>query len=72
MRKPVSTREKFNISIGDELPSGVLKLAKVYIAKKRKLKVGDKMAGRHGNEGIVARLAYVPKAICLSSRTAHR
>ncbi|MEY3209500.1 MAG: DNA-directed polymerase subunit beta, partial [Bacteroidota bacterium] len=43
-------REKFNISIGDELPDGVLKLAKVYIAKKRKLKVGDKMAGRHGNK----------------------
>ena len=45
-------REKFNISIGDELPTGVLKLAKVYLAKKRKLKVGDKMAGRHGNKGI--------------------
>ncbi len=49
-------REKFNISIGDELPAGVLKLAKVYIAKKRKLKVGDKLAGRHGNKGIVARI----------------
>ena len=49
-------REKFNISIGDELPSGVLKLAKVYIAKKRKLKVGDKLAGRHGNKGIVAKI----------------
>ena len=49
-------REKFNISIGDELPAGVLKLAKVYIAKKRKLKVGDKMAGRHGNKGIVAKI----------------
>jgi len=49
-------REKFNISIGDELPTGVLKLAKVYVAKKRKLKVGDKLAGRHGNKGIVARL----------------
>ena len=49
-------REKFNISIGDELPTGVLKLAKVYIAQKRKLKVGDKMAGRHGNKGIVARI----------------
>ena len=47
-------REKFNISIGDELPAGVLKLAKVYMAKKRKLKVGDKLAGRHGNKGIVA------------------
>ncbi len=49
-------REKFNISIGDELPSGVLKLAKVYLAKKRKLKVGDKLAGRHGNKGIVAKI----------------
>ncbi|WP_236975263.1 DNA-directed RNA polymerase subunit beta [Membranihabitans maritimus] len=49
-------REKFNISIGDELPSGVLKLAKVYIAQKRKLKVGDKLAGRHGNKGIVAKI----------------
>ncbi len=49
-------REKFNISVGDELNSGVLKLAKVYLAKKRKLKVGDKLAGRHGNKGIVARI----------------
>ncbi len=49
-------REKFNISIGDELPTGVLKLAKVYLAKKRKLKVGDKLAGRHGNKGIVSRI----------------
>jgi len=49
-------REKFTISVGDELPSGILKLAKVYVAKKRKLKVGDKMAGRHGNKGIVARI----------------
>jgi DNA-directed RNA polymerase subunit beta len=49
-------REKFNISIGDELPAGVLKLAKVYLAVKRKLKVGDKMAGRHGNKGIVAKI----------------
>jgi DNA-directed RNA polymerase subunit beta len=49
-------REKFNITIGDELPSGVLKLAKVYMAKKRKLKVGDKLAGRHGNKGIVAKI----------------
>lgn len=49
-------REKFNISIGDELPAGVLKLAKVYMAKKRKLRVGDKLAGRHGNKGIVARI----------------
>ncbi len=49
-------REKFTISVGDELPAGIVKLAKVYIAKKRKLKVGDKMAGRHGNKGIVARI----------------
>jgi len=52
----VLRREKFTISVGDELPAGILKLAKVYIAKKRKLKVGDKMAGRHGNKGIVARI----------------
>jgi DNA-directed RNA polymerase subunit beta len=49
-------RESFNISIGDELPPGVLKLAKVYLARKRKLKVGDKIAGRHGNKGIVSRI----------------
>ena len=49
-------REKFTISVGDELPAGIMKLAKVYVAKKRKLKVGDKMAGRHGNKGIVARI----------------
>jgi DNA-directed RNA polymerase subunit beta len=49
-------REKFTVSVGDELPAGILKLAKIYIAKKRKLKVGDKMAGRHGNKGIVARI----------------
>ncbi|WP_029038538.1 DNA-directed RNA polymerase subunit beta [Salinimicrobium xinjiangense] len=49
-------REKFTISVGDELPAGILKLAKIYIAKKRKLKVGDKMAGRHGNKGIVAKI----------------
>ncbi len=52
-------REKFNISVGDELPAGVLKLAKVYLAKKRKLKVGDKLAGRHGNKGIVSRIVRV-------------
>jgi DNA-directed RNA polymerase subunit beta len=52
----VHKRKKFAISIGDELPAGIIKLAKVYIAKKRKLKVGDKMAGRHGNKGIVARI----------------
>ena len=49
-------RQKFTISVGDELPAGILKLAKVYVAKKRKLKVCDKMAGRHGNKGIVARI----------------
>jgi DNA-directed RNA polymerase subunit beta len=49
-------REKFQISIGDELPAGIVQLAKIYVAKKRKLKVGDKMAGRHGNKGIVARI----------------
>ncbi len=49
-------RRKFAIQVGDELPPGIMQLAKVYIAKKRKLKVGDKMAGRHGNKGIVARI----------------
>ncbi len=49
-------RNKYNITNGDEMPSGVIQLAKVYIAKKRKLRVGDKMAGRHGNKGIVARV----------------
>jgi len=47
-------RKKFQVTVGDELPNGIVKLAKVYVAKKRKLKVGDKMAGRHGNKGIVA------------------
>ena len=49
-------RKKFDISIGDELPSGIMQLAKVYVAKKRKIGVGDKMAGRHGNKGIVSRV----------------
>ncbi len=49
-------REKFTLEVGDELPAGIVQLAKVYVAKKRKLKVGDKMAGRHGNKGIVARI----------------
>lgn len=49
-------RKKFNVTIGDELPAGIMQLAKVFIAKKRKLKVGDKMAGRHGNKGIVAKV----------------
>ena len=49
-------RRKFAITIGDELPSGILQMAKVYIAKKRKIGVGDKLAGRHGNKGIVSRI----------------
>jgi DNA-directed RNA polymerase subunit beta len=49
-------REHYAISVGDELPTGILQMAKVYVANKRKLKVGDKMAGRHGNKGIVARI----------------
>ncbi len=52
----VFKRKKYNIMVGDELPSGIVQLAKVYIAQKRKLKVGDKLAGRHGNKGIVARI----------------
>jgi len=49
-------RERFTLEVGDELPAGIVKMAKVYIAKKRKLKVGDKMAGRHGNKGVVAKI----------------
>lgn len=49
-------RERFTLEVGDELPAGIVQLAKVYIAKKRKLKVGDKMAGRHGNKGVVAKI----------------
>ncbi|KGN79120.1 DNA-directed RNA polymerase subunit beta [Porphyromonadaceae bacterium COT-184 OH4590] len=49
-------RKQFNLSIGDELPSGIIQLAKVYVAKKRKIRVGDKMAGRHGNKGIVSKI----------------
>ena len=52
----VLKREKYNLTNGDELPTGIIQLAKVYIAKKRKLRVGDKMAGRHGNKGIVAKI----------------
>lgn len=49
-------RERYNVTIGDELPAGIIQLAKIYIAKKRKLQIGDKMAGRHGNKGIVSRV----------------
>ena len=49
-------RKKFNLTIGDELPSGIVQMAKVYVAKKRKIRVGDKMAGRHGNKGIVSKI----------------
>ncbi|MCU4176012.1 DNA-directed RNA polymerase subunit beta [Carboxylicivirga sp. N1Y90] len=49
-------RQKYNVTIGDELPAGIIQLAKVYIAKKRKITVGDKMAGRHGNKGIVSKI----------------
>ncbi|MBO5989347.1 MAG: DNA-directed RNA polymerase subunit beta [Paludibacteraceae bacterium] len=52
----VIKRKKFNLTIGDELPAGIVQLVKVYIAKKRKIRVGDKMAGRHGNKGIVSRI----------------
>ncbi|NBC83824.1 MAG: DNA-directed RNA polymerase subunit beta [Bacteroidetes bacterium] len=52
----VYKRKKYNVTIGDELPTGIVQLAKVYIAKKRKITVGDKMAGRHGNKGIVAKI----------------
>ena len=63
-------REKFNVSIGDELPAGVQKLAKVYIAKRRKLKVGDKMAGRHGNKGIVSKIVRMEDMPFLEDGTA--
>ncbi len=52
-------REKFNLTIGDELPNGIIQMAKVYIAKRRKIRVGDKMAGRHGNKGIVSKIVRV-------------
>ena len=52
-------RERFNITIGDELPTGIIQQAKVYIAKRRKIRVGDKMAGRHGNKGIVSKIVRV-------------
>ena len=52
-------RDKFNLTIGDELPNGIIQMAKVYIAKRRKIRVGDKMAGRHGNKGIVSKIVRV-------------
>jgi len=52
----LTKRKKYNATVGDELPNGIIKLAKVYVAKKRKLQIGDKMAGRHGNKGIVSRI----------------
>jgi len=52
----IHRREKYNISIGDELPTGIIQMAKVYLARKRRIKVGDKMSGRHGNKGIVAKI----------------
>jgi DNA-directed RNA polymerase subunit beta len=52
-------RKKYNITIGDELPAGIVQLAKVYVAQKRKIKVGDKMAGRHGNKGIISKIVRI-------------
>ena len=61
-------RKKFAVTVGDELPKGIIKLAKIYVAKKRKLKVGDKMAGRHGNKGYCS--PNCPdKRTCLSWKT---
>jgi DNA-directed RNA polymerase subunit beta len=62
-------RKKYNITIGDELPAGIIKLAKVYVAKKRKVKVGDKLAGRHGNKGIVSRIVRAEDMPFLSDGT---
>nr|WP_320120573.1 DNA-directed RNA polymerase subunit beta [uncultured Marinifilum sp.] len=52
----LNKRKKYNVTIGDEMPAGIIQMAKVYVAKKRKLQIGDKMAGRHGNKGIVSRV----------------
>ena len=65
----IAKRKKFSVTVGDELPAGIMQLAKVYIAKKRKLKVGDKMAGRHGNKGIVARIVREEEMPFLSDGT---
>ena len=66
----VYKRKKFNVTIGDELPTGIIQLAKVYVAKKRKLKVGDKLAGRHGNKGIVAKIVRTEDMPFLEDGTA--
>ncbi len=65
----VSRRERYNVTIGDELPAGIIQLAKIYIAKKRKLQIGDKMAGRHGNKGIVSRVVRAEDMPFLSDGT---
>jgi DNA-directed RNA polymerase subunit beta len=62
-------REKIKLQIGDELPPGIVQLAKVYVAKKRKITVGDKMAGRHGNKGVVAKVVPVEDMPCLPDGT---
>ena len=63
-------RDKFTLEVGDELPAGIVQLAKVYIAKKRKLKVGDKMAGRHGNKGVISRVLPVEDMPYMADGTA--
>ncbi len=65
----VARRERYNVTIGDELPAGIIQLAKIYIAKKRKLQIGDKMAGRHGNKGIVSRVVRAEDMPFLSDGT---
>jgi DNA-directed RNA polymerase subunit beta len=63
-------RKKYNITIGDELPAGIVQLAKVYVAQKRKVKVGDKMAGRHGNKGIISKIVRMEDMPFLDDATA--
>ena len=69
-RTRAATQDLGRIESGDDVDPGIIKQVKVYIATKRKLSVGDKMAGRHGNKGVVAKI--VPKKTCRSSRTAPR